>query len=1224
MSRKGHGRRASCPLNRRRGGKKRNRKEQTGTGRNRKEILGTGRNRKEISGTGRNKKEQDRTTNFIMADFKVVVLVRAALSLTQNAITQAASEQASCTAGCAEVYAFLAKHGLEQYADKLVEEGYGKRECWCWGTHACADRLRTLRLLTDDEVDQLSTKPGHRKALKLALTEARNTLATTAEGAAEAVDPEAARYFDPKVDLVPLDPLKPQYDVFVSHAGEQKKGVVSFLVDYLEDWGLRVFVDYRMGAGDPATENMRHAASHAKVGLFVLSPDFFGAKKEWTYKELLIFQNRNQTDKGKAKILPFFYGLGPWDKNASHLSPFAQQLLNWVSEICGEKKSKDSYDADLFKIVAKKVAHLADSPLVTYLSKGSEPLPEGAPPSAFLNARYEVVPFMGRDDFVGEFMDWCKMANIIALRIVHGDGGTGKTRTMVELVKRLRHDGIRAGFLQKGTTTEKFEKILGDCVNRRTVIVIDYADGWPNLRDLLQAVAIHKEAMNSGSLRIILLSRNAGEWVDSLAKSFDTLISEQCVRPMPSLPIQDRETIFHQALESFSKHVAPATGSSLPAPSLDESVFGRVLYVQMAALATCLGLKFSAPSDLLEKILAHEERYWLLRMEEDLKRKPNVDEEKDVRLLVSAVALRDGASEDTVKAIHARLDLDVGLEAKRIYRILRQLYPGSAKYVASLQPDILSEGLIGRVLPSFEDADDLLAKIFEDNDERALEVGFALLGRMSAENSEAADWILSLLKRGVGERAMLAVNAALAMVSDKDSDTRERAVHSRLGDTIASILERADTTDMAKQISDVIPQNTVSLRKAALWAEAKLVKHYRSQVQAGAKDQLDNLATSLNNLDNKQSALGQREAALTSTQEAMGIYQRLAKDRPDAFLPDLAMSLNNLGGDQSALGQREAALQSAQEAVKQYKQLAKDRPDAFLPNLATSLNNLGIRYSDLGQREAALQSSLEAIDIRRQLAKDRPDAFLPNLATSLNNLGMMQSALGQRKAALQSKEEAVEIRRLAKDCPDAFLPDLAGSLNNLGSMQSGLGQRDAALQSIQEAVEIYEQLAKDRPDAFTSYLAASLGNLGNWQSALDQREAALKSTQEAVEIYEQLAKDRPDAFLPDLAGSLNNLGALQSELGQHEATLQSIQEAESIHGQFAKGDADPFLPNLALSLNNLGDRYNDLTQQNEAQQANQETIKVHTATNVPSKELILSLLQNSPLNLGNCDFQGNR
>ena len=35
-----------------------------------------------------------------------------------------------------------------------------------------------------------------------------------------------------------------------------------------------MFVDYGMGAVDPATEDMLHAASHAKVGLSVLSPDF--------------------------------------------------------------------------------------------------------------------------------------------------------------------------------------------------------------------------------------------------------------------------------------------------------------------------------------------------------------------------------------------------------------------------------------------------------------------------------------------------------------------------------------------------------------------------------------------------------------------------------------------------------------------------------------------------------------------------------------------------------------------------------------------------------------------------------------------------------------------------------------------------------------------------------------------------------------------------------------
>jgi len=46
-------------------------------------------------------------------------------------------------------------------------------------------------------------------------------------------------YFEPGRDRVKLDKTRPEYDVFVSHASEIKKGV-SLLVDYLENWGLRV------------------------------------------------------------------------------------------------------------------------------------------------------------------------------------------------------------------------------------------------------------------------------------------------------------------------------------------------------------------------------------------------------------------------------------------------------------------------------------------------------------------------------------------------------------------------------------------------------------------------------------------------------------------------------------------------------------------------------------------------------------------------------------------------------------------------------------------------------------------------------------------------------------------------------------------------------------------------------------------------------------------------
>jgi tetratricopeptide (TPR) repeat protein len=70
--------------------------------------------------------------------------------------------------------------------------------------------------------------------------------------------------------------------------------------------------------------------------------------------------------------------------------------------------------------------------------------------------------------------------------------------------------------------------------------------------------------------------------------------------------------------------------------------------------------------------------------------------------------------------------------------------------------------------------------------------------------------------------------------------------------------------------------------------------------------------------------------------------------------------LNNLGIIFSDLGQREAALAATREAVELYRELATRNPDAFQPDLARSLNNLGIRLSALGQREAALAATREA------------------------------------------------------------------------------------------------------------------------------------------------------------------------------------------------------------------------------------------------------------------------
>ena len=81
----------------------------------------------------------------------------------------------------------------------------------------------------------------------------------------------------------------------------------------------------------------------------------------------------------------------------------------------------------------------------------------------------------------------------------------------------------------------------------------------------------------------------------------------------------------------------------------------------------------------------------------------------------------------------------------------------------------------------------------------------------------------------------------------------------------------------------------------------------------------------------------------------MDICRKLAVSRPEAFLPYLATCLNNLGARQSDLGQREAALTSAQEAVDTLWPFFIATPRAFARNMAPMLRTTLARLQALGQ-----------------------------------------------------------------------------------------------------------------------------------------------------------------------------------------------------------------------------------------------------------------------------------
>jgi CHAT domain-containing protein len=346
-------------------------------------------------------------------------------------------------------------------------------------------------------------------------------------------------------------------------------------------------------------------------------------------------------------------------------------------------------------------------------------------------------------------------------------------------------------------------------------------------------------------------------------------------------------------------------------------------------------------------------------------------------------------------------------------------------------------------------------------------------------------------------------------------------------------------------------------------------------------------AQALSNLGTFLSAVGQKQEALTPTEEGVRILRQVEGSQPEARR-FLAMALNNLSKALGELGRPQEALATTEEALKIFRELAKTNP-AFLNYLAGSQTNLGKFLGELGRRQEALAATEEAVKIGRELVKTNP-AFLSDLAASLNNLGGRYRELGRRQEALAPTDEAVRIyRELAKTNP-AFLGDLAMSLNNLGAFYANLGRRQEALATTEEGLKIFRELAKTNP-AFLGDLAASLTGLGVHYSNLGRRQEALAPTDEAVRIYRELAKTNP-SFLPNLADSLTNMGACYAKLGRRQEALAPTEEAAKIFRELAKINPT-FLGNLATSLNNLGLFSADLGRSQESLATSEEALKIN-------------------------------
>lgn len=134
----------------------------------------------------------------------------------------------------------------------------------------------------------------------------------------KAMDSMRQQYEDQIMELQRLIPVPNQseqamdsseeYDVFVSHAWEDKESFVDEFVQELRARDIKVWYDTsQMKWGDSMRKRIDEGLSHSKFGVAILSPDYIAEGKYWTKAELNgLFQLESVNGK---MLLPIWHNL---------------------------------------------------------------------------------------------------------------------------------------------------------------------------------------------------------------------------------------------------------------------------------------------------------------------------------------------------------------------------------------------------------------------------------------------------------------------------------------------------------------------------------------------------------------------------------------------------------------------------------------------------------------------------------------------------------------------------------------------------------------------------------------------------------------------------------------------------------------------------------------------------------------------------------------------------
>ncbi|WP_372394611.1 hypothetical protein ABMY26_00970 [Azospirillum sp. HJ39] len=330
-------------------------------------------------------------------------------------------------------------------------------------------------------------------------------------------------------------------------------------------------------------------------------------------------------------------------------------------------------------------------------------------PTAVLDPRFRVVPFMNRDGELEDWIAWARGGNEPA-RLLTGDGGMGKTRLMIELCLALGPFGCRGGFLREGATAQDREGLIRQLADSRPIlVVIDYAER--RAEDLAALCALVQEMEVWDRVRLALLARGDGGWRTALCEACaaaDLMLGDDSGlsirRIAPAAPRKaahaqrDRAALLAEAARAFAAARGidgDAIATALPGDiDLRRDDFDRILLLHLEAWKVVYGDKGDRKRTPLDSALRWEQRY--------LAKQATWLQSRTLMETAAWIYMNNGApTRRAAIDLLTRCPALAGQSADRIERVVEifhDTYPGP-DWLNPIQPDLLGHALMDKHQP---------------------------------------------------------------------------------------------------------------------------------------------------------------------------------------------------------------------------------------------------------------------------------------------------------------------------------------------------------------------------------------------------------------------------------------------------------------------------------------------------------------------------------------------